>query len=42
MVKKLSDKDLLYYKKYQGVTLTRLGEKIAVSIVENTDCGRFF
>ena len=27
MVKKLSDKDLLYYKKYQGVKLTRLGRK---------------
>lgn len=33
MLKKLSDKKLINYKKYQGVTLTDKGEKIAVSII---------
>ncbi|SDM15805.1 metal-dependent transcriptional regulator [Kriegella aquimaris] len=33
MVKKLSDKGLVNYKKYQGVTLTALGENSALSIV---------
>lgn len=35
MVKKLSDKKLVLYKKYKGVTLTEKGKKIAVSIVRN-------
>jgi len=35
MVKKLSDKKLVNYKKYQGVTLTKEGNKIAVSIIRN-------
>jgi len=35
MIKKLSDKKLVKYKKYQGVTLTKKGEEIAISIVRN-------
>tara|TARA_B100000809_G_C15130438_1_gene528180 strand:+ start:2642 stop:3304 length:663 start_codon:yes stop_codon:yes gene_type:complete len=35
MIKKLSDKKLVNYKKYQGVTLTKEGKKIAVSIIRN-------
>jgi DtxR family Mn-dependent transcriptional regulator len=33
MVKKLSEKKLLIYKKYQGVTLTDFGKKIAANII---------
>jgi DtxR family Mn-dependent transcriptional regulator len=33
MVKKLSDKKVVLYKKYQGVTLTELGKKTAANIV---------
>ena len=33
MVKKLADKELVLYKKYQGVTLTKQGEKIAVNVI---------
>jgi DtxR family Mn-dependent transcriptional regulator len=33
MVQKLADKSLANYKKYQGVSLTREGEKIAISLV---------
>lgn len=33
MVKKLSDKDLINYVKYQGVSLTKDGRKLAVHIV---------
>lgn len=33
MIKKLADKDLIHYKKYQGVSLTEIGQKIAVEIV---------
>lgn len=33
MVRKLSDKGLLHYKKYQGVRLTALGEQKALAIV---------
>ena len=33
MVQKLADKDLVDYKKYQGVSLTAIGRKIAVEIV---------
>ena len=35
MIKKLADKKLVDYKKYQGVSLTNEGRKIAVSIVRN-------
>lgn len=33
MLKKLSDKKLINYQKYQGVTLTRKGEKVALTII---------
>lgn len=33
MLKKLSDKELLTYKKYQGCNLTSSGKKVALSIV---------
>jgi DtxR family transcriptional regulator, Mn-dependent transcriptional regulator len=33
MIKKLSEKDLVNYVKYQGVTLTKKGNKIAVGII---------
>jgi len=33
MVKKLSDKELVLYKKYQGVTLTKKGEKIGANVI---------
>lgn len=35
MIKKLADKKLVKYKKYQGVSLTTKGKEIAVSIVRN-------
>jgi DtxR family Mn-dependent transcriptional regulator len=35
MIKKLSDKKLVNYKKYQGVHLTEKGKKIAISIIRN-------
>jgi DtxR family Mn-dependent transcriptional regulator len=35
MIKKLSDKKLINYKKYQGVKLTKKGKDIAVSIIRN-------
>ena len=33
MIKKLADKSLVLYKKYQGVTLTAEGEKIAANVI---------
>lgn len=33
MIKKLSDKEVVVYKKYQGVTLTDLGKKTAANII---------
>ena len=33
MVKKLSDKKLVHYVKYQGTTLTKEGEKIALKVI---------
>ena len=33
MVKKLSDKNLVHYIKYQGTTLTKEGEKIALKVI---------
>lgn len=33
MVKKLSDKDLVNYKKYQGVKLSKRGKRAAVSVI---------
>ncbi|PCJ24404.1 MAG: iron-dependent repressor [Flavobacteriales bacterium] len=35
MIKKLSDKKLVKYKKYKGASLTKQGKEIAVSIVRN-------
>ena len=35
MIKKLAEKKLVDYKKYQGVTLTNEGRKTAVSIIRN-------
>jgi DtxR family Mn-dependent transcriptional regulator len=35
MIKKLSDKEVVIYKKYQGVKLTDLGKKTAANIVRN-------
>lgn len=35
MIKKLADKKLVSYKKYQGVDLTKKGKDIAVSIIRN-------
>ena len=35
MIKKLADKMLVNYKKYQGVSLTQKGRKTAISIVRN-------
>lgn len=33
MIKKLSEKELVHYKKYQGVSLTDFGRKTALSII---------
>lgn len=33
MVKKMADKELVHYKKYQGVTLSNLGAKTAIDII---------
>ena len=33
MLKKLSEKELINYKKYQGVTLTTKGKKVAINII---------
>ena len=33
MIKKLAEKQLVIYKKYQGVTLTKEGEKIAANVI---------
>lgn len=33
MIKKLSEKDLVNYKRYQGVSLTKLGTKTALGII---------
>ena len=33
MIKKLSEKEVIVYKKYKGVTLTSFGRKTAASIV---------
>jgi DtxR family Mn-dependent transcriptional regulator len=42
MLKKLADKELINYAKYQGVTLTAKGEKIALSIVRKHRLWEFF
>jgi len=33
MIKKLSDKDLVHYKKYQGVSLTEKGKHVALAVI---------
>ena len=35
MLKKLSDKKLLHYKKYQGVQLSAKGKKVAIEVIRN-------
>src|SRR5476651_2113924 len=42
MLKKLAEKELINYTKYQGVTLTAAGEKIALSIVRKHRLWEFF
>jgi len=42
MLKKLADKELINYTKYQGVTLTEPGEKIAISIVRKHRLWEYF
>ena len=42
MIKKLSEKDLVNYIKYQGVTLTDKGKKVAVNIVRKHRLWEFF
>ena len=33
MLRKLAEKGLIHYKKYQGVTLTESGEKVAIKVI---------
>lgn len=42
MLKKLADKELINYTKYQGVTLTVSGEKIAISIIRKHRLWEYF
>ena len=42
MLKKLAEKQLINYVKYQGVTLSKKGYQRAVSIFANTACGKCF
>ncbi|HTD97686.1 MAG TPA: metal-dependent transcriptional regulator [Mucilaginibacter sp.] len=42
MLKKLADKELINYTKYQGVTLTPAGEKIAISIIRKHRLWEYF
>ena len=42
MLKKLADKALVNYAKYQGVTLTSTGEKIAVNIIRKHRLWEYF
>ena len=42
MLKKLADKELINYTKYQGVTLTTTGEKIAISIIRKHRLWEYF
>jgi DtxR family Mn-dependent transcriptional regulator len=42
MLKKLADKELINYAKYQGVTLTASGEKIAVNIIRKHRLWEYF
>lgn len=42
MIKKLAEKELINYTKYQGVTLTATGEKIAISIIRKHRLWEYF
>src|SRR3954468_129823 len=42
MIKKLADKSLVNYAKYQGVSLTPAGEKIAVNIIRKHRLWEYF
>ena len=42
MLKKLSDKELIRYKKYQGVSLTDQGKKIAINTIRKHRLWEFF
>lgn len=42
MLKKLADKELINYEKYQGVTLTTAGEKIALQIIRKHRLWEYF
>ncbi|MES2375291.1 MAG: metal-dependent transcriptional regulator [Bacteroidota bacterium] len=42
MLKKLADKELINYEKYQGVTLSASGEKIAVHIIRKHRLWEYF
>ncbi len=42
MLKKLSEKKLINYKKYQGVTLTKKGKQVAVSIIRKHRLWEYF
>lgn len=42
MLKKLAEKELINYTKYQGVTLTPTGEKIALSIIRKHRLWEYF
>jgi DtxR family Mn-dependent transcriptional regulator len=42
MLKKLADKELINYEKYQGVTLTKAGEKIALHIIRKHRLWEYF
>jgi DtxR family Mn-dependent transcriptional regulator len=42
MIKKLADKQLIAYEKYQGVKLTEKGEKIAIQIIRKHRLWEYF
>src|SRR5688572_12732279 len=42
MLKKLSEKKLLNYKKYQGVSLTAAGKKIAIAVIRKHRLWEYF
>lgn len=42
MLKKLADKKLINYTRYQGVTLTETGEKVAINIVRKHRLWEYF
>lgn len=42
MIKKLADKELINYAKYQGVSLTPVGEKIAINIIRKHRLWEYF